>query len=246
MSGINTLASAVVNPPDHILTAMLGDAARFIISSNYGPYTILLASVLTMTTSMVIPFVLSSYHESDHALTPNSTTVGSVPCASRIVAMAIDLGALFVLGVLTFCTLFIPLAITVIYTGLPLFTVTTLILLATLVLLQSWLYFALAESSALEATLGKNLVGIRVATCEGRRPSLAMTSRRFFVFVLCMNSMGILNLISLVCYGRCALWDVLSQTVVTRSRHSYRRLASEGHSNQSSIKIASIAASNHR
>jgi uncharacterized RDD family membrane protein YckC len=43
-----------------------------------------------------------------------------------------------------------------------------------------WLYFALMESSSLQATLGKLTLGIKVTDLNGERVSLARASGRFF------------------------------------------------------------------
>jgi uncharacterized RDD family membrane protein YckC len=42
----------------------------------------------------------------------------------------------------------------------------------------AWAYFALQESSAAQATIGKRLLGIRVSTEDGGRLSLAAASLR--------------------------------------------------------------------
>jgi uncharacterized RDD family membrane protein YckC len=49
-----------------------------------------------------------------------------------------------------------------------------------LVLMASWLYFALLESSAWQATLGKRALGLLVTDLEGRRVSFGRASGRYF------------------------------------------------------------------
>jgi uncharacterized RDD family membrane protein YckC len=48
------------------------------------------------------------------------------------------------------------------------------------VLTAGWLYWALLESSAWQATLGKKILGLRVTDLEGRRISFARASGRYF------------------------------------------------------------------
>ena len=49
-----------------------------------------------------------------------------------------------------------------------------------LLTMASWLYWALMESSAWQATLGKKLFGLKVTDLQGRRISFARASGRYF------------------------------------------------------------------
>lgn len=49
-----------------------------------------------------------------------------------------------------------------------------------LILVLAWLYFALMESSAKEATLGKLALGLRVTDLSGNKISFARASGRYF------------------------------------------------------------------
>lgn len=49
-----------------------------------------------------------------------------------------------------------------------------------IVLLVSWLYYALFESSSWQATLGKKMLGLKVTTLTGEQVSFARASGRFF------------------------------------------------------------------
>jgi uncharacterized RDD family membrane protein YckC len=49
-----------------------------------------------------------------------------------------------------------------------------------LVVMAAWLYWALLESSALQATPGKRMLGLFVTDLQGRRISFARASGRFF------------------------------------------------------------------
>lgn len=58
---------------------------------------------------------------------------------------------------------------------------TTLLLHGLLVgVVTAWLYFAGMESSPQQATLGKQLVGIKVTDLAGHRLSMEIATRRFF------------------------------------------------------------------
>ena len=54
-------------------------------------------------------------------------------------------------------------------------------------LITIWLYFALMESSGLQATFGKKWLGLYVTDIEGRRLSLARSSAR--TFAKCLASL---------------------------------------------------------
>jgi uncharacterized RDD family membrane protein YckC len=49
-----------------------------------------------------------------------------------------------------------------------------------LLTMVSWLYWALMESSAWRATVGKRILGIEVTDMEGRRISFARATGRYF------------------------------------------------------------------
>jgi len=53
-----------------------------------------------------------------------------------------------------------------------------------LALVGQWLYFALQESSALQATLGKRAVGIKVVNAQGGRVSFGCATGRYFSKIL--------------------------------------------------------------
>jgi uncharacterized RDD family membrane protein YckC len=61
--------------------------------------------------------------------------------------------------------------------------------------LMGWLYFAGSESSAWQATLGKHLLGLRVASIQGERISFKCATIRYFtrpisIFVFLMRALA--------------------------------------------------------
>jgi uncharacterized RDD family membrane protein YckC len=64
----------------------------------------------------------------------------------------------------------------------PLFALaaSVIVLTAVGVVVASWLYFALMESSANQATLGKMALGIKVTDLEGNRISFGKATGRYF------------------------------------------------------------------
>jgi uncharacterized RDD family membrane protein YckC len=88
---------------------------------------------------------------------------------------------------------------------------------------ESWLYFALSESSTWHATLGKRFLGLYVADTEGKpvdfwRASLRFCSGRLLVHVPLLG--GYYFLIDCLCVGltpsKRAIHDMLSGCLVLR------------------------------
>jgi len=81
-------------------------------------------------------------------------------------------------------------------------------------LVFGWLYFALQESSALQATLGKRAMGIKVTDGQGRRISFGRATGRFFGKILS----GIILSIGFMLAGwtarKQALHDMIANTLV--------------------------------
>lgn len=78
----------------------------------------------------------------------------------------------------------------------------------------AWLYFALMESSKLQATIGKMVVGAMVTDLEGNRISFGRATGRYFGKILS----GIILLIGYIMAGftekKQALHDMLAGTLV--------------------------------
>lgn len=80
-----------------------------------------------------------------------------------------------------------------------------------------WLYTALYESSAKQATLGKRLLGLIVADSQGRRISFARATARYFSEAfLTGNTFGIGYLIVIWTAKKQTVHDLVCDTVVLR------------------------------
>ena len=81
-------------------------------------------------------------------------------------------------------------------------------------LVASWLYFALMESSAKQATLGKMAVGIIVTDLDGNRISFGKASGRFFGRILSGLIMDIGYIMAAFTEKKQALHDIMAGTLV--------------------------------
>lgn len=77
-----------------------------------------------------------------------------------------------------------------------------------------WLYSALQESSAAQATLGKRAIGLRVTDLEGRRISLARATGRFFAKTL----FPVYAVLAVPAYTLCFLLGYLIQPFTARKQ----------------------------
>lgn len=77
-----------------------------------------------------------------------------------------------------------------------------------------WFYFAVMESSARQATLGKLAFGIRVTGLRGERISFTQATSRFFGKLFSAASLGVGFLMSAVTRRRQALHDMISGSLV--------------------------------
>jgi uncharacterized RDD family membrane protein YckC len=109
----------------------------------------------------------------------------------------------------------------------PMEVITTLLprlmLYLLVVLLASWLYWSLLESSAWQATLGKKALGLYVTDIAGNRATFARTSGRFFAgrgIGHIPSIGGLYYLISCICAGftekKQALHDTIAGCLVLR------------------------------
>jgi len=79
-----------------------------------------------------------------------------------------------------------------------------------------WLYFALMESSAKQATLGKMLLGVRVTDLAGRRVSFGRATARYFCKLLSALILGIGFIMAAFHSRKQALHDLIAGTLVVR------------------------------
>lgn len=77
-----------------------------------------------------------------------------------------------------------------------------------------WLYFAIMESSARRATLGKRAFGIRVTDLRGGRISFSQATSRFFAKLFSVVSLGLGFLMAGVTRRKQALHDMVSASLV--------------------------------
>lgn len=80
----------------------------------------------------------------------------------------------------------------------------------------AWLYFALLQSSRLEASLGKLLLGIRVVDLNGRRLSFGRATVRFFSMFLSAFLFYAGFLMAAFTSHKQALHDFIAGTLVIR------------------------------
>lgn len=80
----------------------------------------------------------------------------------------------------------------------------------------SWLYFALMESSASQATLGKLVCGLAVTDIHGRRISFGRATGRYFAKILSVLTLGIGFLMVAFMPQKQGLHDVVADTLVIR------------------------------
>jgi uncharacterized RDD family membrane protein YckC len=80
-----------------------------------------------------------------------------------------------------------------------------------------WLYYALMESSSLQATVGKLALGMRVTDLNGRRISFERATGRFFAKILSVLTLGIGYLMVAFTPRKRALHDYVAGTLVYRT-----------------------------
>jgi len=85
-----------------------------------------------------------------------------------------------------------------------------------LAIMAGWLYWALLESSAWQATLGKKLLGLQVTDLEGRRISFARASGRHFGKIASTLTFCIGFLIAGFTARKQALHDLLASCLVVK------------------------------
>jgi uncharacterized RDD family membrane protein YckC/Tfp pilus assembly major pilin PilA len=97
-----------------------------------------------------------------------------------------------------------------------------------LVLVSVWLYYALMESSELQATLGKLAVGIKVTDLEGNRVSFARATGRLAAHVVSGITLGIGFAMAVFTSRRQALHDSIAGTLVVGREWSEEEVATAG------------------
>jgi uncharacterized RDD family membrane protein YckC len=84
-------------------------------------------------------------------------------------------------------------------------------------ILVVWLYYALMESSSLQATVGKLVLSMRVTDLDARRISFGRATGRFFAKILDVLTLGIGYLLAAFTPRKRALHDYVAGTLVYKS-----------------------------
>jgi uncharacterized RDD family membrane protein YckC len=84
-------------------------------------------------------------------------------------------------------------------------------------LVVNWLYFALLESSAKQATVGKMALGIKVTDLHGERLNFARATGRYFSKIISGLTFGIGFLMAGFTEKKQALHDMIARTLVVNN-----------------------------
>jgi uncharacterized RDD family membrane protein YckC len=82
----------------------------------------------------------------------------------------------------------------------------------------SWLYYALMESSAKQATVGKMALGILVTDLEGGRIGFGRATGRYFAKILSALILGIGFLMAAFTQRKQGLHDIIAGTLVVKGQ----------------------------
>ena len=85
-------------------------------------------------------------------------------------------------------------------------------------LILTWLYFALMESSARGATVGKMILGLRVVTDQGNRLSFLHATGRFFAKFISTIILCIGFIMVAFTDRKRGLHDIIASTLVVKTR----------------------------
>jgi len=86
--------------------------------------------------------------------------------------------------------------------------------------LVQWLYYAHMESSKMQGTVGKFLLGIKVTDLNGSRISFVHASARYFAKFISLFTFGIGYLMVLFTEKKQALHDIISKCLVVKKLHN--------------------------
>ncbi len=85
-----------------------------------------------------------------------------------------------------------------------------------IILVLEWLYYALLQSSAWQATLGKKALGLEVTDLAGARISFGRATGRYFARYISIMTLGIGYLMAGFTEKKQALHDMIAGTLVIR------------------------------
>jgi len=89
-----------------------------------------------------------------------------------------------------------------------------------LVLMTQWVYWALLESSAWQATVGKKILGLYVTDLKGKRISFARASGRYFAKIISTLTIGIGYLMEGFTPKKQGLHDMIAECLVLKKTSS--------------------------
>ncbi|MGH9737938.1 MAG: RDD family protein [Candidatus Acidiferrales bacterium] len=85
-----------------------------------------------------------------------------------------------------------------------------------LMVMAQWCYFALLESSALQASVGKRVLGIYVTDITGKRISFARATGRYFAMIISTLTFGIGYLMAAFTPKKQMLHDIIAESLVLK------------------------------
>lgn len=100
--------------------------------------------------------------------------------------------------------------------------------LAVAYLALPWVYYAGMESSALQATLGKLAVGVKVTDLSGHRVSFFRATARYFAHIVTALTLGVGYAMVVFTSRRQALHDKIAETLVVLRGRSQEQIAAAG------------------
>jgi uncharacterized RDD family membrane protein YckC len=100
--------------------------------------------------------------------------------------------------------------------GLVVAMISTYFMSLAAIIVASWLYYALMESSAKQATLGKLALSLRVTDMSGNRLSFGRASGRYFGKIISGLIMCIGYMMAGFTQQKQALHDIMAGTLVVR------------------------------
>jgi uncharacterized RDD family membrane protein YckC/Tfp pilus assembly major pilin PilA len=100
--------------------------------------------------------------------------------------------------------------------------------LAIAYLVLPWMYYAGMESSALQATLGKLAVGVKVTDLSGHRVSFLRATGRYFAHIVTGLTLGVGYAMVVFTKHRQALHDKIAETLVVLRGRSQEQIAAAG------------------
>jgi uncharacterized RDD family membrane protein YckC len=161
-------------------------------------------------------------HAAPYAPAPAAPRPACAGFWRRLAAFLIDNLILNVLGYLLFILLIIPtIPLTGIGSGMDPEDLAwprlgAMFLTVPIGLVMTWLYYAVFESSARQATLGKMALGMRVTDLAGRRLSFARATGRYFAKWVSSLTLLIGYLMAAFTEKKQALHDLIAGTLVVK------------------------------